>query len=36
VGAPPEAVEPYPDVRDRGRFPETTVRRMKLDGRLLE
>jgi hypothetical protein len=29
-------VEPYPDVRDRGRFPETTVRRLKLGGRLLE
>jgi hypothetical protein len=29
-------IEPYPDVRDRGRFPETTVRRLKLDGRRLE
>ena len=29
-------VTPYPDVRDRGRFPETTVRRLKLDGRRLE
>jgi arylsulfatase A-like enzyme len=29
-------VEAYPDVRDRGRFPETTVRRRKLDGRRLE
>jgi hypothetical protein len=30
------AVSPYPEVRDRGRFAETTVRRLKLDGRLLE
>ncbi|NIK56524.1 sulfatase-like hydrolase/transferase [Kribbella shirazensis] len=29
-------VAPYPEVRDRGRFPETTVRRLKLDGRRLE
>lgn len=29
-------VTPYPDVRDRARFPETTVRRLKLDGRRLE
>jgi arylsulfatase A-like enzyme len=30
------AVTPYPETRDRGRFPETTVRRLKLDGRRLE
>jgi choline-sulfatase len=29
-------VSPYPEPRDRGRFPETTVRRLKLDGRRLE
>ncbi|HEY3559930.1 MAG TPA: sulfatase-like hydrolase/transferase [Kribbella sp.] len=29
-------VAPYPEPRDRGRFPETTVRRLKLDGRRLE
>ncbi|WP_350280959.1 sulfatase-like hydrolase/transferase [Kribbella sp. HUAS MG21] len=29
-------VAPYPELRDRGRFPETTVRRLKLDGRRLE
>ncbi|TDO50336.1 arylsulfatase A-like enzyme [Kribbella sp. VKM Ac-2571] len=30
------SVTPYPTPRDRGRFPETTVRRLKLDGRRLE
>lgn len=29
-------IAPYADVRDRARFPETTVRRLKLDGRRLE
>jgi arylsulfatase A-like enzyme len=29
-------VTPYPDIRDRARFPETTVRRLKLNGRRLE
>jgi arylsulfatase A-like enzyme len=29
-------VSPYPEPRDRGRFPETTVRRLNLDGRRLE
>jgi arylsulfatase A-like enzyme len=29
-------VTPYAGVRDRQRFPETTVRRLKLDGRRLE
>jgi arylsulfatase A-like enzyme len=30
------SIEPYPDVRDRARFPETTVRRLNLNGRRLE
>jgi choline-sulfatase len=29
-------ITPWPTPRDRGRFPETTVRRLKLDGRRLE
>jgi choline-sulfatase len=29
-------IAPYPDLRDRGRFPATTIRRQHLTGRLLE
>ncbi|MFI5690411.1 sulfatase-like hydrolase/transferase [Kribbella sp. NPDC051586] len=36
VEGQPATVTPYPDTRDRARFPETTVRRLKLDGRRLE
>ncbi|GAB3839290.1 sulfatase-like hydrolase/transferase [Kribbella italica] len=32
----PATIEPHPDVRDRNRFPDTTVHHRKLEGRLLE
>lgn len=30
------SIEPFPAIRDRARYTDTTVRRLKLDGRILE